>query len=282
MAVEVKYDIELDSEKCTNTSQEKSDTKDNDRNTKPQRSFKIGNFAFIRVNFARILITALSLFVAIALLLIYLIFGKQLQKQTPLGDGDDSRKNIAINSTIGSDLLPGKVLRLISRDEWLAQPPNNELTDLILPAKRVIITHTATEPCLTQAACTLRVRLIQTFHMESKSWDDIGYNFIVGGDGAVYEGRGWDKLGAHTKGYNTGSIGIAYIGTFNKILPSDKQLSAGFELLKEGVRLHKLVSDYKIYGHRQLIPTESPGAAFFEEIKKWDHWTNNLPEVLRK
>ena len=53
----------------------------------------------------------------------------------------------------GSDLLPGNVLRLISRDEWLAQPPNNELTDLVLPAKRVIITHTATEPCDTQVSC---------------------------------------------------------------------------------------------------------------------------------
>lgn len=36
--------------------------------------------------------------------------------------------------------------------------------------------------------------------MESKNWDDIGYNFLVGGDGEVYEGRGWDKQGAHTKG----------------------------------------------------------------------------------
>lgn len=26
--------------------------------------------------------------------------------------------------------------------------------------------------------------------MESKGWDDISYNWIVGGDGSVYEGRG--------------------------------------------------------------------------------------------
>lgn len=41
---------------------------------------------------------------------------------------------------------------------------------------------------------------MQTYHMESRNWDDIGYNFMVGGDGDVYEGRGWDKQGAHTKG----------------------------------------------------------------------------------
>lgn len=138
---------------------------------------------------------------------------------------------------------------------------------------------------------------MQTFHMESNNWDDIGYNFMIGGDGAVYEGRGWDKQGAHTKGlhqsdylstkcftkfhaltsgYNVGSIGIAYIGTFNSKLPNDKQLVAGFLLMEEGVRLNKLVADYKIYAHRQLIASESPGATFFEEIKKWDHWAKEL------
>jgi peptidoglycan recognition protein len=30
-----------------------------------------------------------------------------------------------------------------------------------------------------------------------QGWSDIGYNFIVGEDGNVYEGRGWTKVGAH-------------------------------------------------------------------------------------
>lgn len=49
-------------------------------------------------------------------------------------------------------MLTGKVLRMVSRDEWLAQPPNEILTPLILPAKRIIITHTATEFCETQVS----------------------------------------------------------------------------------------------------------------------------------
>lgn len=80
-------------------------------------------------------------------------------------------------------------------------------------------------------------------------------------------------------GYNTGSVGIAYIGTFNKIEPNKKQLLAGQLLMEEGVKLGKLIPDYKIYAHRQLIASESPGAAFYELIKKWDHWTNDPPEV---
>lgn len=44
---------------------------------------------------------------------------------------------------------PGN-LRIVARGEWLAQPPNSNLTDLELPAKRVIIAHTATEGCSAQ------------------------------------------------------------------------------------------------------------------------------------
>lgn len=91
-------------------------------------------------------------------------------------------------------------LRIVSRDEWIAQPPNNPLAPLELPSLMVIITHTATDFCNTQAECTFRTRIIQTFHIESRSWDDIGYNWLIGGDGQVYEGRGWNKQGAHTKG----------------------------------------------------------------------------------
>lgn len=30
---------------------------------------------------------------------------------------------------------------------------------------------------------------------------------MVGEDGNVYEGRGWDQVGAHTYGYNTVGLG---------------------------------------------------------------------------
>lgn len=109
--------------------------------------------------------------------------------------------------------------------------------------------------------------------MESQGWDDIGYNFLVGGDGSAYEGRGWDKEGAHTKGFNKRSICIAFIGTFNKVIPPQRQLIAAQMLIDQGVKMGKLEPDYQLYGHRQLIPSESPGAALYDIIKKWPHWT---------
>lgn len=51
-------------------------------------------------------------------------------------------------------------------------------------------------------------------HMNRKGWNDIGYNFLVGEDGNVYEGRGWGKQGAHSVPFNKKSIGICIIGDY--------------------------------------------------------------------
>lgn len=110
--------------------------------------------------------------------------------------------------------------------------------------------------------------------MDSIGWDDIGYNFLIGGDGAVYIGRGWDKQGAHTRSYNTKSICIAFIGTFISEPPSKRQLHPVQALLEEGMKQHKLSVDYRLYGHRQLIASESPGQALYDLIQHWPNWYN--------
>lgn len=40
----------------------------------------------------------------------------------------------------------------------------------------------------------------------------------VGGDGKVYEGRGWNKHGSHAIPYNGKSIGICFLGNFGGTL----------------------------------------------------------------
>jgi N-acetylmuramoyl-L-alanine amidase len=53
--------------------------------------------------------------------------------------------------------------------------------------------------------------------MNTNRWSDIGYNFVVGEDGNVYEGRGWDNVGAHAPAYNPRGIGICIIGDFTGV-----------------------------------------------------------------
>lgn len=109
--------------------------------------------------------------------------------------------------------------------------------------------------------------------MKTKGCSDIRYNFLVGGDGSIYEGRGWRKLGAHTLGHNKQSIGFAFIGTFNTVLPPPYQIEAAKKMIAHGVQKGVLAENYKLYGLCQLRPSKSPGAALFKEIKKWDHWS---------
>lgn len=163
-------------------------------------------------------------------------------------------------------------LRIISRPEWLAQPPIQPASNLTLPVPYVIIHHTATIGCPDRAKCIYQCRQIQTYHIESNGWWDIGYNFLVGGDGFAYKARGFTKEGAHTYGYNSRSICIAFIGTFDQFSPAKRQIRAAKQLISLAVEQGVLTSDFKILAARQLQGTVSPGKALFEIIKTWDHW----------
>lgn len=169
-----------------------------------------------------------------------------------------------------------KSLRIVTRDEWLAQPSREKLDELKLPVEKVIILHTGTEECTTQSACTYRARFIQDRHIGEQNFGDIGFNFLIGGDGNIYEGRGWHKMGAFVRGQNSKSIGIAFIGDYRHILPSKNQLEVTDALLVNGTKSGYLKSGYKLHGACQLQATESPGKFLYTELKKHPHWSDDL------
>lgn len=173
-------------------------------------------------------------------------------------------------------------MRIITRAEWHAENSTQKIKELaVIPPPYVIVAHTVTPQCFTVDDCMMRVRNIQAFHI-SLGYGDIGYNFLVGGDGNVYEGRGWDKHGAHTLRFNNRSIGLAFIGNFMTVAPPRNQMVAAQLLLEEGVRLNKLTPSYKVFGHKQVIASESPGAVLMNIIKTtWAHWAPYDPEVDR-
>ncbi|XP_058838799.1 peptidoglycan-recognition protein LC isoform X2 [Topomyia yanbarensis] len=194
------------------------------------------------------------------------------------GDGDDDRAHVPPDTGIDQDFLPdAKPLRIVTRNEWLAQPPKETLALLKLPVHKVIIAHTASEGCTTQTACAYRVRFIQETHMASEDiGDDIGYNFLIGGDGNVYEGRGWLTIGAYLRGQNSKSEGIAFIGDYQHLQPTRTQFDALDSLLMNGTKSGYLVDNFKLYGARQWQPTYSPGNILYERLQKHPHWSDEL------
>jgi N-acetylmuramoyl-L-alanine amidase len=59
------------------------------------------------------------------------------------------------------------------------------------------------------------VETIRKWHL-NRGWSDIGYHYVIYLDGSIHEGRPVNRSGAHTKGYNSKSIGVCYIGGVEK------------------------------------------------------------------
>ena len=87
-----------------------------------------------------------------------------------------------------------------------------------------VVHHTVGRNDYTRAEAAAIVKAIQLYHVQGNGWNDIGYNFLVDRFGTVYEGRygGVDKsvVGAHAQGFNTGSVGVALLGTYGDVAPS--------------------------------------------------------------
>ncbi len=98
-----------------------------------------------------------------------------------------------------------------------------------------IVHHTAGANDYTQAQAPAVVRAIELYHVKANGWNDIGYNFLVDRFGTVYEGRygGIDRnvVGAHALGFNTGSVGVAVLGTYTDAAPPPAAMDSLARLL---------------------------------------------------
>ena len=106
------------------------------------------------------------------------------------------------------------------RAGWSADEHIRRAAPRYAPALRMaIIHHTAGSNSYSRVQSAAIVRGIELYHVEANGWNDIGYNFLVDRYGQVFEGRygGMTRnvIGAHSEGFNTGSVGIAVIGNFS-------------------------------------------------------------------
>ncbi|XP_011344963.1 peptidoglycan-recognition protein SC2 isoform X2 [Ooceraea biroi] len=183
---------------------------------------------------------------------------------------------MSVNTIFGPNTGGQIIPNIISRAQWGAKSPKSPLSNLAKkPAPYVIIHHSTDTGCETQALCQAKVRGFQNYHMNSKGWTDIGYNFLVGEDGNVYEGRGWGKKGSHSKPFNGKSIGICIIGDYSNRTPKPAAVQAVSKLIAYGVSNDEIKSDYILLGHRQTGQTTCPGNSLYGMIKSWPHWQSS-------
>ncbi|XP_054263679.1 peptidoglycan-recognition protein SB2-like [Macrosteles quadrilineatus] len=158
-------------------------------------------------------------------------------------------------------------LQIVPREEWGALPPRTlgEAQGGIV-GNIVATLNTDTTPCVNPEECERTVREIQRKQLQ-QGYSDIQYNFLVGCDGRVYEGRGWyckscPKLET-PKGLNTekARLDIAYIGDWrNDLNPAFSMLDPTFTLFMFGMQGNYIEAKYRFFelDKRYVKPEKEP------------------------
>jgi hypothetical protein len=121
--------------------------------------------------------------------------------------------------------------RIVPRSAWQADEAIRKEKPVYADTLRMaFVHHTAGTNAYTREQAPAVVRAIELYHVKGNGWNDIGYNALVDRFGTVYEGRygGIDRnvVGAHAKGFNTGSFGIAVMGDFRTVDPPPPAVDA--------------------------------------------------------
>jgi len=113
---------------------------------------------------------------------------------------------------------------IVPRSAWGAGPWNQSVAGcdagprLARHANLVIVHHTVTTNSYSAGQAGGLIRGIWHYHVNSRGWCDVAYNFFVDRFGTIYEGRtgsiAGPVIGGHAAGFNTGSIGVALLGQY--------------------------------------------------------------------
>lgn len=167
-----------------------------------------------------------------------------------------------------------------SRAAWGAQPYKGTPSIARNGVQQVVLHHTATQNNLRRADGTCSrelvastMRSMQSWHQNNNGWSDLGYNVVIDPCGGIWEGRagGLERavIGAHARNFNTGSTGIAVIGTYSNLAPNPAILAsldrvvgwkAGIHGIDTQARVTRGATSYPtVVGHRQVGQTSCPG-----------------------
>jgi len=183
----------------------------------------------------------------------------------------------ALGKTIKMSRSPCYDFELVTRAEWGARPPTS-ISHIDGIVNMTFVHHTAMAFCYDKEACTEEMHEIQNLHMDVNGWSDIGYSFLIGEDGRVYEGRGWGVVGAHTANYNSFAYGFSVMGNFMDRSPNNAALMATQAIIDCGVEKGYLTAGYELFGHRDGRCTLCPGDYLYALIRGWPHYsTRSIP-----
>jgi len=118
---------------------------------------------------------------------------------------------------------------------------------------------------LTKDGSTVSWDAIRRYHTQTLHWNDIGYHAGIELIGNTYEvlfGRMLNVLGAHTRGLNSISLGICFIGNFDIATVPVEQWNLGIKLVRSLREIFSIPINH-VKGHRDYADYKScPGKLF--------------------
>lgn len=125
----------------------------------------------------------------------------------------------------------------------------------------------------TRADAPLSPAALERMH-RSKGFRCCGYHYYVRTNGTVFPMRPLEQAGAHAKGFNASSVGVAYEGGLDACgRPADTRTEAQKRALRQTVEeLSARFPGARIAGHRDLSP-DADGSGAVEP----DEWTKMCP-----
>lgn len=101
------------------------------------------------------------------------------------------------------------------------------------------------------------VQSIKNHHTNVNGWADIGYHFLLDSSLTWHVGRPVIQIGAHVKGHNTKTIGVAYIGK-TPTVAMVKEMARFCNLLIAMFKI-KTVSRHTFYDKNKSCPNFARG-----------------------
>ena len=198
---------------------------------------------------------------------------------------------------------------VVSRGEWGADEKlrfdrrgQEVWPPVFQTVQKLVVHHTAGANGESGETAKATIRSMYYYHTVTQGWGDIGYNFLVDAAGVVYKGRNSHAAGstvdtlsgenakaqgvtaAHAFGYNSGSVGVAMLGTYSSVDAPAATKTALKDFLVAKARAHGLdtakrgfytnpvngtqVEFENIPGHREVPDnaTDCPGGYFQSSI----------------
>ena len=113
------------------------------------------------------------------------------------------------------------------------------------------------------------LRAYERHHVSTNGWLALGYSWAVTADG-IYEGRGWHRAGAHTRGRNDVSHAVLLVGDWSSATVPPQMVDMAAEVIRDGIDRGALTSDVTIGGHREAPgqSTACPGLGGMAAVRK--------------